>query len=313
MLRVHFLNVGHGDCCILEFPNRLTVVDINRTSNMDEESKNEILTESLGLTKAAFVQNLIKSGQKSVEQSLIEAGYNIKLTDPVSYIQKLGKRRIFRFISTHPHMDHLSGLNYLSQQILINNIWVVKNDFTQNNDKLTDDQKNDWKYYCKYRDSKEAKLENTTRVEPLEGSSLQYWKDDGISILAPNKELLKSDNPNDMSYVLLIKYGNCKILLGGDAGEKTWSYLEQKYKEELANISILKASHHGRDSGYYQPAIKLMQPLVTIVSVGKKPDTDVSNKYRQYCKNVFSTRWKGNMVFDCYEDGEIQYKTEYGR
>ena len=33
MLKIHFLNVGHGDCCILEFPEKVAMVDINRNKN----------------------------------------------------------------------------------------------------------------------------------------------------------------------------------------------------------------------------------------------------------------------------------------
>jgi competence protein ComEC len=33
---------------------------------------------------------------------------------------------------------------------------------------------------------------------------------------------------------------------------------------------FMSASHHGRDSGYYLPALKLIAPLVIVVSVGPK-------------------------------------------
>ena len=116
-----------------------------------------------------------------------------------------------------------------------------------------------------------------------------------------------------MSYILLIKHKGKKIILGGDAEEATWEYLLENYSGELKNIDILKAAHHGRDSGYYQPAVKHMSPTVTIVSVGKKPKPDASNKYRQYCDNVWSTRWKGNIVFEISDGGEITYTTQYDR
>ena len=37
----HFLDVGHGDCTIIEFPDRLTVVDINNCKTLDRESETE--------------------------------------------------------------------------------------------------------------------------------------------------------------------------------------------------------------------------------------------------------------------------------
>ena len=59
---------------------------------------------------------------------------------------------------------------------------------------------------------------------------------------------------------------------------------------------IFKASHHGRDTGYHQKALGLISPDLTIVSVGVKPDTDASNKYRhQTGDRVPFTRYHGNI------------------
>ena len=42
-LRIHFLNVGHGDCTIIEHPSgRLTVIDINNGEYIDYDSYKEI-------------------------------------------------------------------------------------------------------------------------------------------------------------------------------------------------------------------------------------------------------------------------------
>jgi len=212
-------------------------------------------------------------------------------------------------------MDHLSGLYILHKQTGFTNIWVVKNNYEQDMDELSESQKKDWELYKKFRDANERRVEGVTIVRPEEGDQAQYYKEDGIQILAPNDQLKESSesNPNKMSYVLLIRHKGRKILLPGDAEKETWEYLVENYEDELKNIDILKAAHHGRDSGYYQPAVKLMFPTYTIVSVGKKPEADASNKYRGYSEHVWSTRWKGNIVFTINDDGKITYKTQYDR
>ena len=46
MLRVHFLNVGHGDCTIISHPSgRLTMIDINNSQDYDSESFTELVKE----------------------------------------------------------------------------------------------------------------------------------------------------------------------------------------------------------------------------------------------------------------------------
>jgi competence protein ComEC len=75
------------------------------------------------------------------------------------------------------------------------------------------------------------------------------------------------------------------------------------YGERLKS-DFLKASHHGRDSGYNFESLELVAPLVTIVSVGNKPTTDASPKYRYLTKNyVASTRHYGNLTLTIHDDG----------
>ncbi len=316
MLKVHILNVGHGDCIISEFPSgRLTVVDINRSQQMDMDSLMEILA-LMDPSKASLNRILHNMGLMDYHSLIESAGYYIQLTDPISYIYQLSRNRynIFSFISTHPHMDHLTGLFDLYQTIKMANAWVLPNSFTQHLSRLSETQKADWELYKFLRDGKQSTIKVIT---PLAGDMNNFWADEGIKILAPNQILLNTaDNNNDansMSYVLLIKYGYSKIILGGDAEEVTWKYIVENFKDEIENIHLLKASHHGRDRGYYQPAVKLMSPAYTVVSVGKQPKNDDSNKYRQYSDHVVSTRWHGTMVFELDKFGHINFLPEHER
>ena len=313
MLRIHFLNVGHGDCTLIEFPSgHLTVVDINRSTEMDKDSFGELLSESFDSQTALTNKGLYDRGVKTYREILQEAKYNIQLTDPIPYIKKIaGSNNIFRFISTHPHMDHLSGLSALRDQIGFINFWVLSNKFKPDLDKLDEAGKQDWALYAGLRD---GTIGGTTVVRPLEGELRDYWQQDGIGVLAPNAEILKDvSEPNAMSYVLLIKYGSFKVVLGADANVATWEYLAKSYPETFKGITVLKAAHHGRDSGYHQEAVKLMSPQLTVISVGKKPENDASSKYRQYSKNVLSTRWYGNITVTLNEDGSGRFDTQYQR
>lgn len=317
-MKIHFLNVGHGDCCIIEFDSgRKAMVDINRSSEFDEETTEEIIEESrnLDLTYRILLRSRYYLGEIDSKYILESCGYNIQLTDPIQCLQDNNITSIFRFVSTHPHMDHLTGLS--SVKNYLGNIWICENNFSGNRNELSDSQKDDWDLYVKFRNNINESIDGIKILDIREGAIGDYYSQDNISILAPNSELLKlakdKDNRNIMSTVLLIKYGNCKILLGGDAEADTWDYIKENHSDEINNISILKASHHGRDSGYHQEAVKLMSPEYTIVSVGKKPETDASNKYRQYSDYVYSTRWKGNIIFDCYTDGTVVPTCEYDR
>lgn len=75
----------------------------------------------------------------------------------------------------------------------------------------------------------------------------------------------------------------------------------------MPKIHLLKASHHGRKSGYCWQAVKAMSPDYTVVSVGKllKKD-DAFASYEKYStKGCFSTRFEGTITARCWLDGDV--------
>lgn len=314
MLNLHFLNVGHGDCKIIQNDetSHISMIDINMSEDMDDTTANELLEEAFSVLGQSY-KRLYESQQMSFSQILTEAKYVVELQNPVNYCIEKKLTNIFRFISTHPHMDHISGMVDLYSKLSVHNTWILKNDFKSSS--LSDSQQIDWDFYTLLRDHSDYKTPYGYIVRPMEKDFKDFWNIDNIEILAPNEELLKiakdKNNPNIMSYVLLLTYGKHKIIFGGDAEKETWEYIVNTYASKISSISILDASHHGRDTGYYQPAVKLMSPGYVIVSVGKKPQTDASNKYRQYSDNVLSTRWYGNIQFQLNQDGTGNIDTEY--
>lgn len=316
MIKTHHLNVGHGDTLIIEFldTKRLMVIDINRSSEFDDDTKQELINESLS-TISSNEQLLYKLGRFNTQSLFEKAGIKKSITDPIEYINMLGYSGVFRFIQTHPHADHFTGMNALFEAKSVYNIWCVKNNFDVDESKLSDNQKADWKLLKKFRDTSLRKVDGTTIVRPMSNESRNFWDEDNITVLSPTTDLIKlaeeKNNKNIMSYVLLIKHAGHKFIFGGDAERETWEYILENFEDEIRDVTVLDASHHGRDNGYYQPAVKVMNPVYVVVSVGKKPSTDATNKYRQYSDNVWSTRYKGNIVFTINDDGSGSYATEY--
>lgn len=151
MLRVHFLNVGHGDCTVIEHPDgHLTVIDINNGAELDLKSTlvlakayklpiysrlDEIhrdrrsFINRLGVSKA---RQLVTAIERQALDELVRKGYEIKLTNPVEFLsQRYKSKTIFRYIQTHPDLDHMRGLTALhSQKIEIVNFWDIEHDKT---------------------------------------------------------------------------------------------------------------------------------------------------------------------------------------
>lgn len=93
---IHFLNVKEGDCSFIQHKSgRNTLIDICN-GNSKDMSKNIAMDESI---YGNFKQKLYP-------------------VNPIEYLKKFNIKEIFRFILTHPDMDHMDGKNYLQNLML---------------------------------------------------------------------------------------------------------------------------------------------------------------------------------------------------
>lgn len=162
-LRIHFLNVGRGDCTLIEFPSgHVGVVDIDHLKVLDPDTRAELLAEFRETSQYRVAK------AQGLHASMLELAFLGKqqeqLTDPLEYYERwVGEHKnVFRMIVTHPDMDHMTGLYRLHEQDVskdIVNFWHAGfNDF--NLARATDDEwekspydKRDWQTYKRLRRS----------------------------------------------------------------------------------------------------------------------------------------------------------------
>lgn len=324
MAKIHFLNVGHGDCTIIEHGNgNLSMIDINNGTELDNDSTEAVL-KAYSRNPQDYMQKFIKWKVRGAQtmKILAEAGYEIELTNPIEFLnENYPGQPIFRYIQTHPDFDHMRGLAALEGSgIRVLNFWDVAHTREWNDNEGTESDKADWEAYQRYRSG-----ENGAKVLTLlRGAKGKYYNEgdepnsggNGLGILSPAAELIEDFDEdgkrNELSYVLQYRVGQRRIIFGGDAEQAAWESIHQHYGNKL-KCDVLKASHHGRESGYYQEAVKDMSPSVVIVSVGKKPETDASAKYTKYADEVASTRWHGNITLEIDSAGNMLWTTSEER
>jgi competence protein ComEC len=102
----NFLNVGHGDCTFIGLPNgRLMMIDVNNSKSLPEADK-QALAAAKGMTIREFAGAWLRLGKSSWQQY-----YESLLVDPYDYYKdNFSSTPIFRYLQTHPDMDHMSGL-----------------------------------------------------------------------------------------------------------------------------------------------------------------------------------------------------------
>jgi beta-lactamase superfamily II metal-dependent hydrolase len=290
------------------------MVDINNGDDIDYETAMEIASETPSPLDDWRLP-LANARNESKKAILKEAGYDVELTNPIEfYLRNYGTEPIFRYIQTHPHLDHVRGLVALRDAgIGISNFWDTNHRTVP--EFVKDGDEEEWAEYDALRCGRRP---GVTVLRLNQGDGGPYYNQDpgnpdsdgdGLSILAPTPELnrevnaAKAPNVNNLSYVLRFSYRGVKVVLGGDAESAVWEAIHQRSGKRL-KCNVLKASHHGRDSGFHQKTVEAMSPWYTIVSVGRKPDTDASNKYRNYSKEVWSTRWQGDITLTISDKGK---------
>lgn len=272
---IHFLNVNEGDCTwIRHASGHITVIDI-----------------SAGSTKIA-----VESASGNYHQKKFPV-------NPIEYLTDYGVSSIFRFILTHPDMDHMDGIKALFDNFKIANFWDTENTKTMDKDKTWGKyKKEDWVFYQKIRTStKSPKVLNL-----YAGACGQYYNvdennesgADGLYILAPTKELVAEANDsgdyNDCSYVILYKTNNKKIIFSGDSAEKTWDYILENYKDDVTDVDILLAPHHGRKTGGNSDYLDILNPKLTLFGNAKSEYLDYNAWNRR--KLDFITNNQANCI-----------------
>lgn len=271
MLKIHFINVGKGNCTVIDFPSgHLTVVDTDNSRNTEEND----------------------------------------LTDPIDFIKKqYPNRDIFRLIITHPDMDHLSGMEEIAENFKIYNFWDTENNKTLTQadlDKAPYYEKEDWKTYQKFRKSTESpKCLNLYR-----NGSGDYWNSDNIKILSPSKALVKKANEsgeyNHLSYVIAINYNGTKILLGGDATIAAWNEIFEELGKDALKADIFLAPHHGSAYNVNKDVFQHIDPKYVVVSVIRNVDYDYAYYSTLAKTQVLSTKHFGNISFHIDDKGKIE-------
>lgn len=312
VLKIHFLNVGHGDCTFVEFPSgRLAMIDVNNTTSIPEE-------DLAALKNSFYRDHLAEAVVMKLEGRSWEDHYRDKMDDPLEYHRDvLGGRTIFRYIQTHPDMDHMTGFHKFFRDggVALKNLWDVnhsksldKQDFENTKYEYVD-----WAQYLIRREGKPQAGGSLTVLNVAPGSDGDYWTEDGITILSPTAALVQecddADAWNNMSYVLRIDYAGRRVVLPGDACGQAWDDIMSRWGEADLDCDVLKAAHHGRESGFHNDAVTAMNPGVVICSVGQEPDTDASDEYGNKGAEVLSTRYHGTITVTIDDHGDLKVES----
>lgn len=194
------------------------------------------------------------------EVMLIDAGEKSKGKLVSEYIKNMGVKKINYLIATHPHTDHIGGLEEVINNIEVENIYMPK---VGSNSKTFENL------------LKTIKMKNLSVKSAKSGVSLIDSDELKVKFVSPSKN--KYSNLNNYSAVIKITYKDNSFLFMGDCEEEC----EKDINEY--NIDVLKVAHHGSNTSSVKEFINKIKPKYAIISVGN------NNKYNHPSSEVLET------------------------
>lgn len=214
---------------------------------------------------------------------LIDAGPNEAGSKVVEYIKSLGYTSIDYVVATHPHEDHIGGMDDVINAFDIGDIYMPK-------------VSADTKTYEDLLDAISAK----NLIIYTAHAGVSVIGDDALSVnmLAPVSD--SYDDLNNYSAVIRIVYGDTSFLFTGDAENISESEITDDVK-----ANVLKVGHHGSDTSTSDDFLARVNPSIAVISCGK------DNKYGHPTEStVQKLKDKGVQVLRTDEVGTIVISTD---
>lgn len=210
---------------------------------------------------------------------LIDAGEQKSATAIKKAIDNLGIKKIDLLIGTHPHSDHIGGMQTIVESYDIGTVMMYPTEHSTQT-------------YTKLLEAISNKGCDTIKATP--GNEYNYG-DIKITVLGPSKTY---DDLNDNSVVVLASFGDIDVLLTGDAGMES----EKDYIEYIpGEVEILKVGHHGSETATSDNLLDTINPEMALISCGEDnkyghPTQEVLDKLSKRGIDTFRTDLLGDIT-----------------
>ena len=276
---------------------------LNSFTKIEEETSNNITAESMATSTSSEVTgnltvDFIDVGQadsiliiNNNESMLIDAGNNEDGEDVIKYLENKGIKKLNYVVGTHPHEDHIGGLDdVINSDIQIENILMPK---------ITTTTKT-------FEDVLDAIENKGLTVEaPSKGYEFKIGE---ANCKVMTDSIIDKDNLNISSIVIRLTFGNNSFLFMGDSEE------ENEKTISWPKTDVLKVGHHGSNTSSSEKFLNEVSPKYAVIMAGEGnsyglPKDEIVKRIESLGTTIYRTDKNGTI--EMISDGnEIKITTE---
>ena len=214
------------------------------------------------------------------QSMLIDAAEDEQADKIITYIHQQGYDSLDYVVATHPHDDHIGGMDNVINNFNVSNVYLSPATHTTKSyeNMITAISSSGAKSYT-----------------AMAGDTILSDGDLLIEVVAP--KTTEYDDLNNASVVIKLTYDNNKFLFTGDAEKEEEDGIWTNIK-----CDVLKVGHHGSDSSTTANFIKKVEPTYAVISCGLgnsygHPTDTILKRLADNNIKTFRTDTQGTIVF----------------
>lgn len=252
-----------------------SINDSTKSDKIDAKVNENFSVSFIDVGQADSV--LIRNGNYNM---LIDAGNNEDGEKLVNYFKSLGIEEFTYVFATHPHEDHIGGMDDIINNFDIDTFYMT-------------DAKTTTKTFLDVLNSLEDK--NLSYMVPQANETFKLGDID-LKVLYSSSSC--SNNLNMCSIVIRLDFKDTSFLFMGDAP----SEVENKLLDKNIDADVLKVGHHGSTYSTSNKFLEKVSPSYAVISVGANnsynhPGATTINKLKNMGVDILRTDKKGSITF----------------